>query len=421
MGSHCQITWRPEAVTFSTIGESTSRTRSWPIRLIRVKSAGHAVRVQAAHVLHGLFRGRTGADLDADGVGQQFGEGDVRAVGVPGALADPQEVGEPAGQRWGSGPSGSTHSRVRSWSSSRASWLVQISPSRGAGAPTPAMKRSPRPISAARARCRRPPGAVLTKRRFSSCRACASARSPRASRRTTVIASRAWRWARAMRSGSGVRGRPVGFAGVDDVAPVHGQPVGVDGRGAGLGVLSGGAGHRDHGQAGGVGEDQRHPPEQPEVGAQVGFGAVGEGLRAVAGLQQEGLAAGDGAEPVEQPPGLGGRDGVRRRVSRRDHGLGPVRVRPAGLLGGGPGQGPLRSRSARVRSTARRRIRPGVPGGQRVCTSCHRRLRSRGPGRGTGDEPVEGNALHPGQGPRRRPVRARRRRGPRRPGRPVRR
>lgn len=56
------------------------------------ETAGLVVGVEAFDVLRGHLRGGAGADLQADRVGEQLREGDVCAVELPGAVADPQEV-----------------------------------------------------------------------------------------------------------------------------------------------------------------------------------------------------------------------------------------------------------------------------------------------------------------------------------------
>ena len=123
----------------------------------------------------------------------------------------------------------------------------------------------------------------------------------------------------------------VGCEAVDHVAAVGLQAERVDVGRPRLGVLAGDAGHLDHRHAGAVGQHHRHLQQRADVGPDVRFGVVDEGLRAVAALQQERLTARDvGQQPLE-PLDL-------RRHGHRRHALqnGPHRLgligRPAGLL-----------------------------------------------------------------------------------------
>ena len=84
--------------------------------------------------------------------------------------------------------------------------------------------------------------------------------------------------------------------GVDDVAAEAGELGPVDelgGRRAGLGELAGDPSHLHHGHADRVGEHDRHLQDDLELLPDADGREVVEALRAVAGLEEEGVAGGD--------------------------------------------------------------------------------------------------------------------------------
>ena len=108
---------------------------------------------------------------------------------------------------------------------------------------------------------------------------------------------------------------------VDDVAAVGRQAQRVDRRRSRLGVLPGDPGHLDHRQRRAVGQHDRHLQQGADVAADVRLGVVDVGLGAVAALQQERLAAGDGGQLVGQLVDLAGhghrRHGLQHRADRQ--------------------------------------------------------------------------------------------------------
>jgi hypothetical protein len=144
--------------------------------------------------------------------------------------------------------------------------------------------------------------------------------------------------------------------------------IGLGGARAGLGELAGDAADLHRGHARRVGEHDRHLQDDLELVADgVGRERV-EGLGAVAGLEQEGLAGGHAGE-LGEVAGLAG-EHQRRQVDRcledpLERGL----VGPVGLLRGGgpPGRrGPVRRRPAHPQgfaaSTAPQRDRDAQAG-----------------------------------------------------------
>ena len=129
-----------------------------------------------------------------------------------------------------------------------------------------------------------------------------------------------------------------------------------------LGVLPGDPGHLDHRQRRAVGEHDGHLQQGADVAADVRLGVVDVGLGAVAALQQERLAPGDGGQLVGQLVDLAGhgdrRDGLQHRANRQ-HLLG---VRPFRLLRGRPGQRVVQPspQLGRQRGQARQDVRRDV-------------------------------------------------------------
>ena len=116
-----------------------------------------------------------------------------------------------------------------------------------------------------------------------------------------------------MRRGSGVRS-PMQV--VDHVAAV-GQPAGrVHVGRARFGVLAGHPAQLDHRHGRAVGEHDRHLQQHLDLAGDVGLRRRLERLGAVAALQQEGLTARDGREPLAQLVDLGGHD-QRRQPGQR--------------------------------------------------------------------------------------------------------
>jgi len=120
---------------------------------------------------------------------------------------------------------------------------------------------------------------------------------------------------------------------VDRVAPVGGQPRrGLQVSAARLGVLPGQPAHLDHRDARAVGQDHGHLQQGADLAADAVGGVGGEGLGAVAALQQEGLPARDVGQPGAQRVALPRLD-QRRHLAERleDVGQGD-RVGPVRLL-----------------------------------------------------------------------------------------
>ena len=131
--------------------------------------------------------------------------------------------------------------------------------------------------------------------------------------------------------------RGVGGEAVDHVAAVGPQAQRVEVGRPGLGVLTGDAGHLDHRHAGAVGQHHRHLQQRADIAPDVGFGVVGERLRAVAALQQKRLTLGDLRQLLLQPDDLGGHGHRRHALQDRAHRRGLIGG-PAGLLGSRLGQ-----------------------------------------------------------------------------------
>ncbi len=137
---------------------------------------------------------------------------------------------------------------------------------------------------------------------------------------------------RVMLACRGVRGEAV-----DHVPAVRLQAQCVDVGRPRLGVLAGDAGHLHHRHAGAVGQHHGHLQQGADVAADVGFGVVGERLRAVAALQQKRLAPGHLRELFLQPDDLGGHGHRWHAFEHLAHRRRLIGV-PAGLLGGRLGQ-----------------------------------------------------------------------------------
>ena len=80
------------AVTASTSGGSASRTLSAPIRVMNVSRPGSRSGLSRSISASSIVRRGRRAELDADRVADAAEELDVRAVEIPGALADPEQV-----------------------------------------------------------------------------------------------------------------------------------------------------------------------------------------------------------------------------------------------------------------------------------------------------------------------------------------
>ena len=151
---------------------------------------------------------------------------------------------------------------------------------------------------------------------------------------------------------------------VDDVAAVGRQAERIERGRARLGVLAGDPGDLHHRHRRAVGEHHRHLQQGADVAPDVRFGVVDVGLGAVAALQQERLAAGNGGQLVGQLVDLAGhghrRDGLQHRADR-EHLL---RVRPDRLLRRGPGQGVVQpvAQVRRERRQGRQNVRRNVDG-----------------------------------------------------------
>ena len=87
---------------------------------------------------------------------------------------------------------------------------------------------------------------------------------------------------------------------VDGVAAVARAAVGLEVGAARLGVLAGDPPDLDHRQRRAVGQHDGHLQQRADLAADLLAGVRGEGLGAVAALQQERLAARDGGQPLAQ-------------------------------------------------------------------------------------------------------------------------
>ena len=122
---------------------------------------------------------------------------------------------------------------------------------------------------------------------------------------------------------------------VDDVAAVRRKghvSAGLGVARARLGELSGHPAHLDHRGGGTVGEHHSHLQHRFDAIADGVGGRPGEGLGAVAALQQEGLAARGGGETLTQHVDLTGKDEGRQRSDLRRGCLHQRGIRPPGLL-----------------------------------------------------------------------------------------
>ena len=109
-----------------------------------------------------------------------------------------------------------------------------------------------------------------------------------------------------------------------------------------LGELPGDAAHLDHRHAGGVGQHHRHLQDDLELVPDGVGGELGEGLGAVAGLEQEGVAVGHVGQLRGEVARLAGEDERRQGGQPRLGLLEGVRVGPLRLLRRGelpPGRG----------------------------------------------------------------------------------
>jgi len=111
---------------------------------------------------------------------------------------------------------------------------------------------------------------------------------------------------------------------------------------AGLRELTGNASHLHHRHPGGVRQGDGHLQDDLQLVPDGVRAELGEGLRAVARLQEEGLPVGDLGQLLGQVARLTGEDERRHRRQLRLGPLERVRVGPFGLLRGGelaPGRG----------------------------------------------------------------------------------
>ena len=123
---------------------------------------------------------------------------------------------------------------------------------------------------------------------------------------------------------------------VDRVAAVRGQGhalAGLEVGGARLGVLAGQPAQLHHRHRGGVGQDDGHLEQDAQLVADVVGSRAVERLRAVAALQQEGLAVRDVGELALQLVALAGEDERRHPAEPGDGGVDGGRVGVRRLLG----------------------------------------------------------------------------------------
>ena len=235
IGSHCQIDRVPGR------GDLLHDRRQHIANLVvahpadQRQPAGDLVRVEPLDVLDGLL-GRGGrADLEPDRVGEQLGEGDVRAVQLPGPFPDPQEVrGQGVQPRRGPGvqpqhgPLVVEQQRLVAGVELDGVQAGVVDPARAHEPQCRGRSRRPAPRTARR------PGEVRTKSLFQSCTARRSAIAGAGDRPHQVHRRRRrWRRPGSFGRGSGDPRLRRGDQRVDDVAAVGRQAQRVERRGCG--------------------------------------------------------------------------------------------------------------------------------------------------------------------------------------------
>jgi hypothetical protein len=296
--------------------------------------AGLAVRVEALDVLQRVLGGRRRAQLDADRVADLRGELDVRAVQLAGALTDPHHVPGDVVQvaRTGVDPGQRRfvveEQRLVGGVELDGLELLRVGPA--------GLHEVQRLVDLARQLLVALPGR----------RGLHEVLVPGVHLAQVGVAAGGEGADQVERGGGGVvhplqalgvrdAGLLVEGEAVDRVAAVGRQGHAVTGLGAlgaGLGVLAGDAAdlHDRHGRR--VREDGAHLEQGLELVADVVGGHRVEGLGAVAALEQERLALGDGSQPGAQLVALAGEDERRIRLEVRDHIAQSLGIGVLGLL-----------------------------------------------------------------------------------------
>ncbi len=302
------------------------------------QAARHPLGVERLAQPEHLLGGGAGSELAAEGVGHPGEEAHVGTVEVPGALADPQQVGRavvpvageavPAGQRLLVAQEQGLVARVEV----DLVQLVlggQVDPAGGHEAQGPLDAVGDDLVALALPARRHEllvPGVHLVE----------VGEAPLGEGPQEVEGGRGLVVGGEQAGGIGHPG--LGRRGdvVDHVAPERGQvelahPLG---RGAaGLGELAGDAAHLDHRHPGAVGEDDGHLQDEPQLVADdVGREGL-EGLGAVAGLEEEGLSVGHRGQAGGQGPCLAGEHQRGIGGELLEHELEGGHVGPLGLLG----------------------------------------------------------------------------------------
>ena len=307
---------------------------------------GQAVRVERLGEREDL-RGRGGgAQLDPDGVVDAAGEFDVRVTKGPGPLTDPQEV------RRGVIPQPGVEirsgQRVLIVQEQRLVAGVQLYGAQLLRVRAAGVHESEGPVDLAHqplvvlARRAGPDEVLVPGVRPAQVRETAGCVGPAQVERDRGAVVSAQQPIRVRRPG--LRGE---VEAVDGVAAVGGQfdAVACLGlTGPRLGELAGHPGNLDDGHARPVGEDERHLQQRLQLGADRVGGRALERLRAVAALQDEGLAPRHRGQTFPQLVAFVGEDQRRQRRQLAGDRLQPLPVGPVGLLtcrqpppGGRPG------------------------------------------------------------------------------------
>ena len=224
------------------------------------------------------------------------------------------------------------------------------------------MKSIARSISRASCSYRVPAGEVRTKPRFQSCTRCRSASPPVAKARSRLSVEAAVWYARSSRPGSACRASAVAARSLTMSPRYDGRPSESSRGRARLGELPGDPGHLHHRHARRVGQHDGHLQQRLQRRPQRRLGRPGEGLRAVAALQQEGLAAGHRGEPGPQRVHLvrHHQRGQRAQRGGRPPAAPPGQASPAAAPRAALATGPVRTNRRSPAQTSQRLDPPRV-------------------------------------------------------------
>ena len=321
-------------MTFSTTSGRPSRILPAPKRVMKVSRPGGVVGVEPRGERDGVVGGGRRAELDADRVAHVAEQLDVGAVELAGALADPDEVRRQVVGRAAAGVDAGH--RVLVLEDQRLVAGVEVDAVELVGVGADGLHERHRPVDLVGQRVVALPGHGVGD----------EVGVPGVDLAQVGVAAGDERADHAQRGRGGAVhleqaarvGHPrVGgeVVAVDGVAAVGRQrdalavdEAGLEVGGARLGVLAGQAAELDHRHGGGVGQHDGHLQQHAQLVAGVVGGDAGEGLGAVAALQQERLAARDGGELVGQLVALVAEDERTRgcAAARRSRRRGPVGV-----------------------------------------------------------------------------------------------